>query len=277
MHVDGLEYLELADRLLPAVLAAGRLEMQYFRSQMTVDRKGDASPVTAADREAEVILLAALGLAAPGIPVVAEEAAEAGDIPPIDERFFLVDPLDGTKSFINGNRDFTVNVALIEHRLPTFGIVYAPATGQLFAALGPATAAEAKVAPDSAVQRFADLDLTLLRTRVPDMANLAAVASRFHGATEAEDFLRHWNVKQRRNIGSSLKFCLVARGEADLYPRFGRIKEWDTAAGDAVLRAAGGITTLHDGSEMLYGKADKQFKNHNFIAWSCRGLATLMT
>ncbi|MEQ1612551.1 MAG: 3'(2'),5'-bisphosphate nucleotidase CysQ [Hyphomicrobiaceae bacterium] len=277
MQLQGLEYLELADRLLPAILAAGRLEMHYFKSGVTVDQKSDASPVTIADREAEAILHAALAIAAPGVPVVAEEAAEAGDVPAIGDRFFLVDPLDGTKSFVAGDPDFTVNVALIENRRPTFGVVYAPATGSLFAALGPEVAIEAKVDPGSSATRFGQIGPWRIHTRRPDMKNLAAVASRTHGASEAEAFLARWAVKERRNIGSSLKFCLVARGDADLYPRFGAIREWDTAAGDAVLRAAGGLVTLHDGTELLYGKADKQFKNQYFMAWSCPELATLMT
>jgi len=130
-----MDYIALADRLLPAVLAAGRLQVAYFRSGTAVSRKKDASPVTIADQESEALLLAALGLAAPGVPVVAEEAAEAGNTPAVGDRFFLVDPLDGTKSFISGNPDFTVNVALIENRRPTFGVIYAPATGRLFASL----------------------------------------------------------------------------------------------------------------------------------------------
>jgi 3'(2'), 5'-bisphosphate nucleotidase len=277
MQLQGLEYLDLADRLLPAILAAGRLEMRYFCTGVTVDNKSDASPVTIADREAEAILHAALAIAAPGVPVVSEEAAAAGDIPAIGDRFFLVDPLDGTKSFVAGTPDFTVNVALIENRRPTFGVVYAPVTGRLFAALGPSTAVEATVEPGTKASRFADLDVRQIHTRLPDMKNLAAVSSRTHGARAAEAFLLRWAVKERRNIGSSLKFCLVARGDADLYPRFGAIREWDTAAGDAVLRAAGGVVTLHDGTELLYGNADKQFKNQDFVAWSCPELAMLMT
>lgn len=272
-----LPYLALADRLLPAILEAGRLEVQYFRSGVTVERKHDASPVTIADREAEAILHRALTAAAPGVPVVAEEASAAGIIPAVGREFFLVDPLDGTKSFVSGDPDFTINVAWIVDRRPTFGIVYAPATGRLFAALGPGVAIEASVQPDADARCIGDIVARKIHTRRPDMANLAAVASRSHGAAEAEAFLLRWGVRERRNIGSSLKFCLVATGEADLYPRIGEIHEWDTAAGDAVLRAAGGIVTLFDGSDLLYGKADKLFKNQNFIAWSCPELAMRMT
>lgn len=277
MNVQGLDYLALADRLLPSILAAGRLEVGYFRSGLAVAHKNDASPVTIADQEAEAILHAGLAAAAPNIPVIAEEAAAAGHIPAIGDRFFLVDPLDGTKSFISGNRDFTVNVALIENGRPTFGVVYAPATGRMFASLGPDIAIEALVQPDSVVTSFRDMQATRITTRRPDLQALAAIASRTHGTAEAEAFLLRCGVKERRNIGSSLKFCLVARGEADLYPRFGSIYEWDTAAGHAILQAAGGCVTLFDGRDLAYGKSDKQFKNPDFIAWGRRELVTQMT
>lgn len=277
MALSRLDFKALADRLLPAVLAAGRLEIEYFKSGTAVLRKSDTSPVTIADQEAEAIIHSALAIAAPGIPVVAEEAAAAGHVPEIGDTFFLVDPLDGTKSFISGNPDFTVNIALIEHGRPTFGVVYAPATGRMFAALGPHTAIEASVRPDADCSGFDDIGARQIFTRQPDMRNLAAVASRTHGAAEAEAFLLRCNVKQRRNIGSSLKFCLVARGDADLYPRFGSIYEWDTAAGHAVLQAAGGAVTLFDGSELPYGKVDKLFRNPDFIAWGRPELITHLT
>jgi 3'(2'), 5'-bisphosphate nucleotidase len=271
------DYRELADRLLPAVLAAGRLEVAYFRSGLEVIRKGDDSPVTIADREAELILLAALADVAPGIPVIAEEAAAAGHVPAVGSRFFLVDPLDGTKSFIAGNKDFTINIALIEKCRPTFGVIYAPATGRMFASLGADTAIEATVAPDGGCMRYSELTATRIHTRKPYMQALSAIASRSHGRGEADAFLERFGVVERRNIGSSLKFCLVARGEVDLYPRFGSIYEWDTAAGHAILNAAGGLVTLFDGTELTYGKADKQFRNADFIAWGRRELVTQMT
>ena len=277
MPTSGYDFKALADRLLPAVLAAGRLELKYFKSGIAVLRKDDASPVTIADQEAEAIIHDALAVAAPGIPVVAEEAAAGGYIPEIGDTFFLVDPLDGTKSFISGNPDFTVNIALIERGRPTFGVVYAPATGRLFAALGPSVAIEAVVKADAAVSRFDEISLTRLFTRTPDLNNLAAVASRAHGTAEAEAFLLRCKVKERRNIGSSLKFCLVARGDADLYPRFGSIYEWDTAAEHAILKAAGGAVTLFDGVELAYGKVDKQFRNPDFIAWGRPELITQLT
>ena len=182
MALSRFDFKALADRLLPAVLAAGRLEVEYFKSGTAVLRKSDASPVTIADQEAEAIIHSALAIAAPGIPVVAEEAAAAGQVPEIGDTFFLVDPLDGTKSFIAGNPDFTVNIALIEHGRPTFGVVYAPATGRMFAALGPHTAIEAIVRPDADVSGFDGIGARQIFTRQPDMKNLAAVASRQGGS-----------------------------------------------------------------------------------------------
>lgn len=277
MDFSNLAYLALADRLLPAVLAAGALEVEHQRRGVTVERKDDDSPVTIADREAEALLVAAIAAAAPGVPVVGEEAVAAGCVPAIGRRFFLVDALDGTKSFVRGQPEFTVNVALIEDRRATFGVVYAPAMQRLYAALGPATAVEADAAPSSEARRFQDLGCRPVHTRQPDRARLAALASRSHNTAETEELLTRWAVAERRNIGSSLKFCLVARGDADVYPRLGSISEWDTAAGHAVLDAAGGLVTTRDGSELLYGNIDKMFKNQYFIAWGNRDLATLLT
>ena len=272
-----LEYLPLADRVLAGVIAAGRLEANYFRSGIAVTRKTDASPVTIADQEAEKILLEVLAREAPGFPVVAEEAASAGDIPVIGDRFFLVDPLDGTRSFISGNPDFSVNVALVEFGRPTFGIIYAPASGKLYASLAPDLAVEATVPTDSDAISFGEIELTQIHTRKPDMNALSAVASRSHGRSITERLLSKLNVKDRRNIGSSLKFCLIARGDADIYPRLGSINEWDTAAGQAIVQAAGGCVTLFDGSELTYGKAADGYLNPDFIAWGCRELATQLT
>lgn len=267
-------YADLAEALLPAVLAAGRLQVEYQRSGVAVERKADASPVTIADRESEALLVAALADCAPDVAVVAEEAVAAGTIPAIGDRFFLVDALDGTKSFIAGEADFTINIGLVEGGRPRFGIVYAPVSGRLFLTRSPTVALEAGVDPFTTGATPSSLAARRIETRAPDPEALVAVASRSHGNAETEALLRRWRVRDRRNIGSSLKFCLVARGEADVYPRLGEISEWDTAAGDAVLRAAGGVVTLLDGSELTYGKAAKHFVNHSFIAWGRRDLAT---
>lgn len=259
------EHEQLARALLPSILEAGAIEMRYYRSGITIERKADASPVTAADHEAEAVLLAALAQIAPGVPVIAEEAVGRGAVPEIADAFFLVDPLDGTREFINQRDEFTVNVALVRGGKPMFGIVFAPALGDLCVTLGPGRAGHARVAATplaAAAVVFSDI-----RTRRPDRDALVAVASLSHGAAEADRFLAPYRVSHRRNAGSSLKFCLLARGEADIYPRIGPTMEWDTAAGHAVLAAAGGSVTELDGKPFVYGKADKGFLNPGFVAW----------
>ena len=263
-----LEHERLARALLPSVLEAGAIEMHYYRSGVAVERKADASPVTAADREAEAVLLAALARIAPGVPVVAEEAVARGATPQVSDSFFLVDPLDGTREFINQRDEFTVNVALVHSGKPVFGIVFAPALGDLCVTLGPARAGHVRIAALPTPTTAAAVDFADIRTRRPDHDALVAVASRSHHAAEADDFLAHYRVSERRNAGSSLKFCLLARGEADIYPRVGPTMEWDTAAGHAVLAAAGGSVTELSGAPFVYGKWDKAFLNPSFVAWS---------
>lgn len=248
-----------------AALAAGRAILDVYETGHNVTLKSDSSPVTEADERAEAVILALLAQALPDMPVVAEEAVAAGKVPNVDGRtFILVDPLDGTKEFINRRPEFTVNIALIENGIPIAGIVYAPALGLAY--VGSKTgAARLTVNPDFTV---ADRrPITARIRREPPVA----VASRSHNNAETEDFLTANGVTEYRPIGSSLKFCLLAEGEADVYPRFGRTMEWDTAAGDAVLRAAGGATLRLDGTPLTYGKtmqaADTDFANPFFIAW----------
>jgi 3'(2'), 5'-bisphosphate nucleotidase len=261
-----LEHEQLVRALLPSVLEAGAIEMRYYRSGVAIERKADASPVTAADREAEAVLLAALAQIAPGVPVIAEEAVDRGAVPQIADAFFLVDPLDGTREFISRRDEFTVNVALVRDGKPVFGIVFAPALGDLCVTLGRARAGHARIAATPSVAS-ATVDFADIRTRPPDLRALVAVASLSHGAAEADRFLAPYHVSQRRNAGSSLKFCLLACGEADIYPRIGPTMEWDTAAGHAILTAAGGSVTELDGTPFVYGKADKGFLNPGFVAW----------
>ena len=264
------DHEQLADRLLPAVLEAGAIEMRYFREGVATETKADSSPVTAADREAEVVLLAALAQAAADIPVIAEERVSQGIVPAVGDAFFLVDPLDGTREFINQRGEFTVNVALIERGQPVFGIVYAPALSELYVTLGPDRAVFARALPGGASTHLAALGSMDIRTRKPDPAALTAVASRSHLTPETDQFLARYQVADRRNAGSSLKFCLLARGEADLYPRLGPTMEWDTAAGHAVLAAAGGCVTTPEGAPLRYGKAADGFRNPHFVAWGTR-------
>lgn len=258
---------------MPAVLAAGRIEMHHFAAGVIVETKLDASPVTVADREAEAVLLEALHRAEPSIPVVAEERASEGIIPDIDATFFLVDPLDGTRDFVAGRPDFTVNIGLIEHAKPVFGMIYVPARGLLFLTTGASEAASVVVWPESGTTSVAELDLQPVRTREPDSAGLTALASPRHRILEVDRRLSEFGVTTRTQIGSSLKFCLIARGDADIYLRLGSISEWDTAAGHAILTAAGGRVTSLDGEELTYGKVRNRFLNPDFVAWGRPSLA----
>lgn len=235
---------------------AGVAIMKVYESGFTVDLKSDNSPVTEADTAAEAIILRALRRLTPDIPIVAEEQVAAHGTPTdTGDRFWLVDPLDGTREFLTHNDEFTVNIALVENRRPVLGVVHTPAKHLTYTGgigLG-ATRSGNGVTASIAIRR-------------PPAEGLTVVASRRHGsAAELDRFLAGRTVAERINCGSSLKFCLVASGEADIYPRFGPTMEWDTAAGHAVLAAAGGRITTEDGAELLYRKPD--FLNPNFIAW----------
>lgn len=271
------ELAGLADALLPSVLKAGRIVMRYFRQNPAVTTKAGGSPVTAADHEAELALLEALAVAVPGTAVVAEEMMEGRTAAPCGREFFLVDPLDGTRGFVEGHREFTINIGLIENRIPRFGVIYAPALSRLFVTLGPDTAVAANVSPDAAVTAIADLETRRLRTRpVQEGEPLKVCASRSHGRPGLEAWLKTVSVATVTRIASSLKFCWIAEGEADVYPRFGPTSEWDTAAGHAILAAAGGVVTCSDGGPLFYGKHETGFVNPPFIA-AARRMESLFT
>jgi len=263
---------QLVDDLLPAVLAAGRIEMRHFNAGVEVETKADTTPVTVADHEAEAVLTEGLHKVAPGIPVIAEEAVAAGRVPAIEKSFFLVDPLDGTRAFIKRSPEFTINIGLIEEHRPVFGIIYVPALEQLYATLGPGEAVEVSIAPDAQVKSLADCKATPLKGRDPDPKALIAFASRSHASETTEAFLKRLPIAEKRKASSSLKFCLIAKGEADLYARLGQTSEWDTAAGHAILAAAGGSVTTVDGAPLRYGKSDGRFANPHFIAWARQSL-----
>lgn len=257
----------LAGDLLPAVLAAGRIEMRHYHAGAAVETKADASPVTAADREAEAVLLDALEVAAPGVPVIAEERASAGHLPETGDRFFLVDPLDGTREFIKKNGEFTINIGLIDHGAPVFGIVYAPALGRLYVSFGRGRPVRAQVLPDAPVQSLEDCEFSEIGSRQPVPTALIALESRSHRTAATDAFLARYPVAEVLASGSSLKFCLIAEGRADFYPRIGPTSEWDTAAGQAVLEAAGGTVATLDGRPLGYGKAADGYVNPHFVAW----------
>lgn len=259
---DDSRPLETFERL---ALGAGRLIMDVFNGRMEVEEKADCSPVTEADRCSERLILAGLRSAFPEIPCVAEEEAACGIFPgSLGDTFFLVDPLDGTREFVERCADFTVNIALVRNGVPVAGVVYAPASGRLFSGrAGHAEAAE--VDADGHV-----IDRRRIHVR-EGATPLTIVASRSHLTEETRIYMRRFEAAEIVSVGSSLKFCLVAEAAADLYPRFGRTMEWDTAAGDAVLRAAGGSTVTRDGFPLAYGKAG--FANPSFI--SCGKLAEM--
>ena len=247
--------------MIEAALEAGRAAHHIYHGGFEVHAKADDSPVTAADHLAEEIILRHLARHAPHIPVVAEEQAASGNIPRVADEFFLVDPLDGTKEFIHRRGDFTVNIALIRAGVPALGVVYAPATGQLFAAdVAAARALRAGVDPTDPVAA----GLRPIHVRAVPAEGLTAVASRSHRTPETDAYLARYPIADLVAVGSSLKFCLVAAGEADLYPRLGPTMEWDTAAGHAVLSAAGGHVAAPDGQPLRYGKP--QFRNPWFVA-----------
>jgi 3'(2'), 5'-bisphosphate nucleotidase len=254
---DYAELLELARR---AAREAGRTILEVYASDFAVRHKSDRSPVTLADEQAEAVIIAALALGAPDIPVIAEEQIAAmRAAPQAAPRFWLVDPLDGTREFVNRNGEFTVNIALIETGAAVLGVVHLPVTGMTFAGSGPGTATRQHggAAPVAITARRAPAPgAVVIHSRShADEARIAAYIATLPGAT-------------RRIMGSAAKFCLVAAGEADYYPRFGRTMEWDTAAGQAVLEAAGGSVTTLDGARLRYAKPG--YVNADFIA---RGIA----
>lgn len=268
------EFLRLAVELYPAVIEAGRLEMQHFNSELTIETKADRSPVTAADREAEAVLVAALKRIAPDTAIVAEEAMAAGDVPAPSARYFLVDALDGTRLFVRKKPEFSVNVGLIDDGIAVFGIIYIPPTGSLYLTRSAHESVRA-FAPctGEAVVPFDALTFERLQTRAPDRGDLKAYNSRSAGAA-GRALLEKLDVKHAEPMGSSLKFCLIAAGEGDLYARLGETSEWDTAAGQAILEAAGGSVTTLDGKRLTYGKAERRYLNPHFVAWGREPLLT---
>ncbi|MEI9900337.1 MAG: 3'(2'),5'-bisphosphate nucleotidase CysQ [Hyphomicrobium sp.] len=196
---------------------------------------------------AEEILIEALHRIARGYPSLPREEVAAGRVPEIRDTFFLVDPLDGTRSFIKGSPEFTVNIGLIVDRKPVFGIIYAPALDQFYATLGPNEAVEAAISVEDEAASLTRCTLKRLASRDPDPKALVAFTSRSHAAQSTDEFLQHLPITEKRKASSSLKFCLIARGEADLYARLGQTSEWDTAAGQAILTAAGGCVATLDG------------------------------
>ncbi len=254
MDTDPLPLGDWRDAIIDIARVAGEIVMSVYATDFAVRGKSDASPVTEADERAEAAIVQRLRALTPDIPIVAEEAVAAGQVPTVGRRFWLVDPLDGTREFASRNGEFTVNIALVEDGVPVLGVVLAPAIGRLFAG----AAGLGALAEQAGMRQ-------VIHCRAVPRAGLTVVASRSHGdAAALDEFLSGRRVAKLVHAGSSLKLCRVAAGEADLYPRLGRTMEWDIAAGHAVLLASGGRVTTLQGEALRYGKPG--FENPHFVA-----------
>ncbi len=237
---------------------AGEIILGHFEEGMAFhhDIKADGTPVSIADRDAEIHIQKAL--AGLGIPVVGEETAADGiEYNLSGGRYFLIDPLDGTREFIKGGSEWTINIAFIDNNIPEIGIVYAPALNQLFYAYGPETATRVNTQTGKEKQ---------IHTRRPLKSGITIAASKNRDREQVEAFAQNYHVQKTVRIGSALKICAIAAGDADIYPCFGPTCEWDTAAGQAVLHAAGGVLESMNGAPLMYGKTKDGFKNPSFVA-----------
>lgn len=267
-HIDQNTCHALANALLPSVLAASEIQLSHFQASTTVITKADRTPVTIADRESEAVLLKALKTIAPDIAVVAEEDMAAGARPVIGDTFFLVDPLDGTREFIANRPEFTINIALVRFGHPVFGLIYAPALRRLYLTLGPNHAISTTVSANAPnPTSITELAKTRLSTRYSVPSGLVVAASHSHMNAATETILASLKIARHTPMGSSLKFCRIAEGAADIYPRVGPTSEWDTAAGQAILEAAGGSVVDLAGTPLTYGHAATGYKNPAFVAW----------
>lgn len=255
---------DMMEKIAALALKAGAAILEIYAGDFAVSSKADRSPVTEADARAEAIIIDGLRAIAPGIPVISEEAF-SGDTSSADaEAFFLVDPLDGTKEFVRRNGEFTVNIGLVYKRRPIAGVVYAPALSRCFLASGPDRSS-------SFVARSGDLlpgpgARQRLSVRRAPTEGLTALVTRSHGSSATDEYLRQYSIAQRIAMGSSLKICLVAAGEADLSPRFGPTMEWDTAAAHAIAAGAGAkLIDVTSGQTLTYGKRHSGLTNPNFV------------
>jgi len=257
-----MDYQNLVNVMRTLSLQAGDKIMQiYGEDDFDVESKADDSPVTAADKAADAIISAGLQSAFPDVTLVTEEQAATHSAK--GDTFLIVDPLDGTKEFIHRRGDFTVNIALVESGVPTRGVVYAPAKGRMFFTQADGTAVEETGTFDKETVGA----VTPISVSDADNSALLVVASKSHRDQATDDYINKYAVSDMKSAGSSLKFCLIATGEADIYPRVGRTMEWDTAAGHAVLNGAGGtVVRFDDHRPLLYGK--EGFANPFFIAYA---------
>ena len=277
----------LTDAILPAVFEAARIELALFEAGCAVQTKADRSPVTEADIRAEAVLLEALARIMPGVSAVSEEAFAAGHRPDLTDPFLLIDPLDGTKQFIAGLKEFTINIAVVRGGRPVYGLIYAPALADLMVTDGDRAL---RAAYDARIDAGAGADTGMpspgrenaisldklrpheIRVRTPGeidgSGGLIALQSRSRDLAGAEAYLEGLAIGQRRRLGSSYKFCLIACGEGDIYAQLGDTCEWDTAAGEAIVQAAGGCVAGLDGEPLTYGGSARSFLNPPFVASS---------
>ncbi len=259
----------IAEVFAQLALEAAVTVMQVYDTDCHARHKADHSPVCDADEYAEAVILAGLATQLPQLPVIAEEAAARGHKPPCGGSFILVDPVDGTREFLSHNGEFTINIGLILGSTPCAGAVYAPALNRLW--MAGEKAFSCTVSPGMALPPPGER--TPMHVRAHPDSGWTALASRSHADPQTDAFLAALPISERRSAGSSLKFCFIAEGTADIYPRFGNTMEWDTAAGDAILRAAGGVVLDAEGVPLRYGKASSQFKNGSFLAWGDPAIA----
>lgn len=253
------------EELIALTLAAGREIMAVREAGFEALSKGDGSPVTIADQRAEALIEAGLAKLLPGVPMIGEESVSDGRIPETGNSFFCVDPLDGTRDFVAGTAEFTANIALVENGAPVMGVVLAPATGIVYAG-EPGRALKGVFNPDGSVRTAL---APIAATSSKPASGWRVVASRHSGKNSATaDFVTALGQHELKNASSSIKLCLLAEGEADLYPRFGDVNEWDIGAGHAVLAAAGGDIMMLDGSPIRYGGRNGSFLVHSFIAFA---------
>jgi 3'(2'), 5'-bisphosphate nucleotidase len=249
---------DVGARLAKMVEAASAVILPLWRTEVTVETKTDDSPVTEADRRGEALIVEALTRAFPGVPILAEETVSVSGVPTaMGRRFFLVDPLDGTKAFVRGDAHFTVNIGLVEDGVPVAGAVAAPATGEVWF-----------TAPGGTLKRqLGETGGAPVHVRQPDPQHLLALTSHTLKPEQEENLRKRYGFTERQAMDSSIKLCLIAEGKADLYPRHGPTMEWDVAAAHAVLVGAGGRVTTPEGEPFLYGKVSEGFRNGWFVAY----------
>ncbi len=255
----------LLDALTDIASRAGEAIMRVRMAGAAVRTKADSSPVTEADEAAEAIILEGLARTLPGVTVVSEEAASQGSLPEVPDTFILVDPLDGTREFIDGRDEFTVNIAIVRNGRPIAGIVGAPALDAIWRGAMGTGSERLSLRPGAAPSEARDR--TMLRTHPHRDGPWRAMVSRSHLDPKTEEWLKRFSAVDRMDCGSSVKFCRIAESNADVYPRLGRTSEWDIAAGDAVLSAAGGVVLSLDGTPVRYGQIDRDLKVPSFVAW----------